>query len=70
MKNSNWMVTDVINKKSDVVGYIKSVTVKLSEERILKIAEISQLNRSGLINVWSKIPSEFKNVSNNCLGTA
>jgi hypothetical protein len=70
MKNCNWMVTDVINKKNDIVRFIKSSTVRLSEDRIVKIGALRLMNADEMNCAWLRIPVEFKSKFDLNIGTA
>ena len=63
------MVTDVVNKRADVVAHIKATTPRLSEARITGIAAVSAATRNQLFEMWSSIPAHCKTHNSN-LGCA
>ena len=60
MRNSNWLITDVSNKRNDCVDFIKSNTVRLSEDRILQIHNLKCMTAEHLNGFWKNIPNNFK----------
>ena len=63
MKNCNWMVTDINNKKADIIAHIKATTIRLSEDRIMQIVNVKSLDYNNLKSLWVALPQQFK--SNN-----
>ncbi len=61
MKNSNWIVSDIENKKQDIISHIKATTERATESRILAIASLRAMPRESLMLAWSSIPATFKN---------
>ena len=61
MKASNWIVADIANKRADLTAYTKTITTHMSEEQIVAVAAISNLNREALFKRWKSLPSFYKN---------
>lgn len=60
MRHSNWLITDVNNKRNDCIDFIKSNTVRLSEDRILQIHNLKCMTAKQLNSFWETIPNNFK----------
>lgn len=69
MKHSNWIITDLTNKKADVISFYKATMVRFSEELIVSVASLRSLDGAELRAVWSAIPNVYK-TNNKNLGCA
>ena len=73
MRHCNFIITDILNKRNDVIYFIKTQffnEVISLEEKILKIADAKKTNHKELIVMHKAIPDNFKGLHNKNLGCA
>lgn len=68
MKTCNWMVTDLSNKRKDLISKARDVS-KSIEEKILAINSIKLMDRSEVLKEWKLLEDRYKTNSKN-LGCA
>lgn len=64
------MITDLVNKKNDIVAYIKATQPRLSEARIIAIDNLRTMGGEAIFSEWKSLPQSFKGVNNLNLGCA
>ena len=73
MRHCNFIITDTLNKRNDVVYFIKSQFfngVISLEEKILKIADVKKTNLKELVAMHKSIPDNFKHINDKNIGCA